>query len=280
MSDSNSQPQGKKEDQRAGGVWWLLLGLVTLASLATRLHGLDMGSQVCWDETHFGKFAGWYINRTYFFDVHPPLGKLLIAGIGRVVGYNGTFGFQTGQDFSAHPEVAAMRCAMAVLGAALAPAAFVTAWQLTGSCAAAGTAASLVVFDTGFTSLTRYILLDQPLLLAIAASFHVSVVFGRVSLQPGFSPGWVWRLGALGLLLGAAVSVKLVGVFMIAYVGLLTLHDLWHLAGDPGTSPRYNYSNILLYLKYYNHQDQEHLSKTGLSAAGCSANTSSTAPSS
>ena len=34
---------------------------------------------------HFGRMGSLYINRTFFFDVHPPLGKIMIVGTGDII---------------------------------------------------------------------------------------------------------------------------------------------------------------------------------------------------
>jgi hypothetical protein len=55
--------------------WTIFLTILALGA-ATRFYKVQEPDHVCWDETHFGKMGSWYINRTFFFDVHPPLGKV------------------------------------------------------------------------------------------------------------------------------------------------------------------------------------------------------------
>lgn len=50
--------------------------------------------------------------------------------------------------------------------------------------------------------------------------------------QAAFGPSWWFWLAATGLGLGATASVKWVGLFTIAWVGSLTLVQLWVLLGD------------------------------------------------
>jgi len=43
------------------------------------------------DELQFSHFVGLYINRTFFFNTNPPLGTMLIAFAGWLVGFDGAF---------------------------------------------------------------------------------------------------------------------------------------------------------------------------------------------
>ncbi|KNC72362.1 dolichyl-phosphate-mannose-protein mannosyltransferase, partial [Sphaeroforma arctica JP610] len=65
---------------------------------------------------------------TWFFDVHPPLGKLMFAAAGWLAGYDGSFSFkEIHMDYLKHdvPYVA-MRMVSAISGAMLVPLAYKT----------------------------------------------------------------------------------------------------------------------------------------------------------
>ncbi|XP_004624952.1 protein O-mannosyl-transferase 2 [Octodon degus] len=173
-----------------------LLVLVTLLSFATRFHRLDQPPHICWDETHFGKMGSYYINRTFFFDVHPPLGKL---------------------------------CAF--LGSCLVPFAYLIVLDLSKSLPAALVTAALLTFDTGCLTLSQYILLDPILMFFILAAMLSMVKYNSCANRPFSAPWWFW-LSLTGISLAGALGVKFVGLFIILQVGLNTIADLWHLFGD------------------------------------------------
>merc|ERR1719228_756690 len=103
---------------------------------------------------------------------------------------------------------------------------------LTGSLTAASISSIFLLFDTGFTSLSRFILLDQPLLLSIAVSFYSCMLFRKEALDSSFNSGWKLKLFILGFCLRCAIPIKFVGAFIVLYVGILTIFDLWILIGD------------------------------------------------
>jgi dolichyl-phosphate-mannose-protein mannosyltransferase len=85
-------------------------------------------AEVVFDEVHFGKFASYYLERTYYFDVHPPLGKLLLAAVGYLLGYDGHYHFKKiGESYLANnvPYIG-MRLFPAACGAAIVPLTFLT----------------------------------------------------------------------------------------------------------------------------------------------------------
>lgn len=205
--------------------------VVVCLSLATRLYKITEPDHVCWDETHFGKMGSWYINRTFFFDVHPPLGKMLIALAGKLTGYNGTFPFgKPGDKYEDH-SYAGMRIFCALLGSMVPPFSFVIVWELSHSLPAAVLASMLVIFDVGLVTLSQYILLDPILMFFIVGAFMSIVVFKAQENRPFSRAWWTW-LVISGAFLSCAISVKFVGLFVVLLVGFYTAYDLWTQLGD------------------------------------------------
>ncbi|XP_069592011.1 protein O-mannosyl-transferase 2 isoform X6 [Ranitomeya imitator] len=208
-----------------------VLGAVIVFSFLSRFYRLAEPPHVCWDETHFGKMGSYYINRTFFFDVHPPLGKMLIGLAGHLTGYNGSFSFlQPGLHYGSHSYVG-MRGFCAFLGAWLPPFAFLIVRQLSRSVAVALLASLLVLLDTGCITLSQYILLDPILMFFIMAAVLSMVMFQSCSSRPFSAPWWLW-LALTGVNLAGAMGVKFVGLFVIVLVGVNTAQDLWQLLGD------------------------------------------------
>ncbi|KAF2275062.1 dolichyl-phosphate-mannose-protein mannosyltransferase 1 [Westerdykella ornata] len=250
------RPQAKKQSQRQEKVMrytsegvsdhnvfnlpssdWQLLGLLTLVACVVRLYRIYQPSSVVFDEVHFGGFASKYIKGRFFMDVHPPLAKLLITLAGWLAGFDGNFDFkEIGKDYIG-PGVpyVAMRLLPAVLGVLTIPTMFLTLKATGCRTTTAALGAGLIIFENALVTQSRLILLDSPLVIFTAITALAFTSFTNQHEQgpsKAFQPSWWFWLAATGLGLGATVSVKWVGLFTIAWVGSLTLLQLWVLLGD------------------------------------------------
>nr|XP_045624410.1 protein O-mannosyl-transferase 2-like [Procambarus clarkii] len=224
----------KKRWLTSNVMWWMTLTLLTFLALVTRQASVYLPPGTLWDEVHFGTFANHYLNRTFYHDVHPPLGKMVIAGVAWLSGYDGTFDFNEGKLYPPEVNYVAMRSMMGVMGSALVSLSFLLVWELSSSLRAAFLAALCVLTDTFLQRLNTLILLDPPLLVAILASIYGITKFHN-QRHRSWSLVWWWWMVFTGISLGTVMSIKYVGVFTVAYVGLHTAHQLYCLAADPAT---------------------------------------------
>lgn len=209
----------------------ILFGLICLLTILTRYYKIHEPNHVCWDETHFGKMGSWYINRTFFFDVHPPLGKMLIGLSGYLTGYDGTFAFDKPGDKYGNTSYIGMRVFCASLGASIVPMTFLTIHQMSKSSVAAFFSSLLILCDVGIITLSQYILLDPILLCFMVASILGAIKVSYNSSKEFSTKWWAW-LVFTGTMLACCVSVKFVGLFVVLLVGFITIADLWDILGD------------------------------------------------
>jgi dolichyl-phosphate-mannose-protein mannosyltransferase len=191
--------------------WWpnLPTELVALTFLAalTRLTAINHPHAIVFDEVYFREYALRYLDGSYFFDLHPPLGKLLLAGWAKLLGVRATA-------TSTDPAVA-LRLLPALAGTALVAVFYLLVRELSGSRPVATFAAALLLLDNALLVESRFILIDSMLLLFGIGALTCYLMSRRCTGRARWT-----LLGSSAVLAGMAVSTKWTGLGALAMVAI------------------------------------------------------------
>ncbi|KAH9840262.1 glycosyltransferase family 39 protein [Rhodofomes roseus] len=207
-----------------------VVGILTVLAFALRFYKINHPDQVVFDEVHFGKFASYYITRQYYFDVHPPLAKMLFGLAGWFVGYDGHFLFDNiGDSYTEnHVPYVGMRALPAFLSSMTVPIVYGIMKECGYSTIIAAFSASLVLFDSAHVAQGRLILLDAILIFFISMTMYCYVRFRKLRYQEFSSEWWGWLLGT-GTFMACAWASKVNGILTVVAIGIPVLIDLWDI---------------------------------------------------
>lgn len=202
--------------------------LQTRCSSSCLIHSIQFSSR--FDEVHFGAFAAQYIRREYYFDVHPPLAKMLNAFAGWMSGFDGNFMFETiGEKYGpAKVPYVPMRGFVAMMGSITIPLVYAIMRESGYPVPIAVFSACLVLFDNAHITQSRLILLDAAMILFITSTLFSYIKFHQFRYRPFSFQWWSWLM-ATGFFLACSLGCKMVGLLTFATIGIAVLYELWDI---------------------------------------------------
>lgn len=224
------------KDPRLNAEDRLVFPLLATISFAIRFYKLPEPPRVVFDEVHVGGFVKDYFEGSFFVDVHPPLVKLLLFAIAKVLRWNGAFEFaEIGQLYDELVPYLAFRCVSAACG--VATVIFTYAALRLSYCGVLASllGASFVLFEGSFATLSRVFMLDSALLAFTSMTIFC---FQRLQLQTPFGKKWWKYLVLTGVSLGLTILTKVSGIFTFIWIGLASAYHLFVYLGDLSLLPR------------------------------------------
>lgn len=200
----------------------LILVAIFLLSFLIKTYRIESGNYVIWDEAHFGKFARKYMKREFYFDVHPPLGKLMTALGGLISNQDTQFKFKSGEPYPDTLDYCTMRRFHAAVSALIPLFTYGTMRELEYSIKWCGLFSLLYIFENGITSISRLILLDSHLLLFTSCVLYSFARFAKRGRR-----GERTNMFLLGISIGLVLSVKWIGCFTMLFVGIYITWELY-----------------------------------------------------
>ncbi len=197
--------------------------LLTLLALGLLTHFifLTQPDKVVFDEVHFGKFVSSYFTHQFYFDIHPPLGKMMIAGFAKLFDFKPGFAFANIGDVYPDKQYMILRALPNLAGALLPVVMFLILIELGLEYQPAFLGGLLVTFENGVFVQSHYILLDAFLLLFGFTSFLFYLKYRNTKDT--------YHLLASGIFAGLALSIKWTG---LSFLGLPLLFEGYEMISE------------------------------------------------
>ena len=194
--------------------------VLAVLGFLTRFFYLGFPNQVVFDETHYGKYVSGYLTNTHFFDVHPPLSKLLAAFFAWIGNFNPHFDFASiGQTFT-DPNYIYLRLAPAICGFLLPIVVYYLAKEIGLSKMTAFFAGLVVVFENSLLVQSKFMLLDGELVFFGMTALLFYMLFRN-------RKHWAY-LATAAVFLGAAISTKWTGIGFLGMCLVIELASFIH----------------------------------------------------
>lgn len=207
-----------------------IISILSIIGFLLRLYKIGDQNHVVWDEAHFAKFGSFYNKHTFYHDVHPPLGKMLCGLSEHIVGYDAykhwSYEFGSGSVFPEGTNFWGMRLFQVVFSSLIVPMTGSIMRTLGFSLWTQTLVTLMVALENSFIVLGKFVLLDSFLMFFSTAVILCLSKVHSLRRKEG-SLAWIGWMWLLGINIGCVCSVKWVGLFVTAIVGIYTVIDLW-----------------------------------------------------
>ena len=197
----------------------LILGVF---SFVTRFLFLSHPAEAVFDETAFGSFVKQYFTHQYYFDIHPPLGKLMIYFFAKFFGLSDYTSFSKIGQVASSQEFLILRFLPAFFGALFVLLIYYLILKIGLSKKAAFLGGLMVLCDNAILVQSKFILIDIFLLFFGFLSLCVVLCFND---SPQGSKKSYWFLVLASTFGCLSTSIKWTGLSFLALVFLFFIFD-------------------------------------------------------
>ena len=161
----------------------IIISILSIISIFIYCFHIQYPSKVVFDEVYFGNFTKYYLTGEYFFDIHPPLGKLILSLFGYLFHFDPSTKFIEISQSYQNPNYLILRMIPAILGSLKSPLLYFSARILNISMPYSILIGLMCIFDNSLISESRHILLEGILTFFTSLSIlFISLIYYNENL--------------------------------------------------------------------------------------------------